>query len=113
MGKSDELPVVDGIGSEPSYGDSHSVLVVDIHKDLGPVVLLEVLDELLGRVGKVEVLRLSLELLHGFDELFLGGGFSQLDEHRCGVSVEYGNTDALAGDLGCLIFRKCSWIEES
>ncbi len=56
VGEADELDVILGIGTQTADGDRHAVLQVAVQAGLGTVVLAEVVQELLGCAGQLELL---------------------------------------------------------
>ena len=100
VGEANELVVPDDIVSQTADGDSHAVFKVSVKLCLGTVILGEVVEELLGCGGKLQLLRNAAVLCPSLDNFFLGRLLVELNEDSCGVTVGNGNSQALRGDLG-------------
>ena len=98
MGKSYEFVIINFVLTETSDRYAHSVFVVDILAYLRTVVFFEVLDKVLRCARKFQFLWKSLEVSQGFDQLLFGRFLAEFNEYCCCMSVQYRNTQALAGD---------------
>lgn len=62
VGQAHELIVILCVLTEPPHGNRHSAFQLTVQLGLGTVWLLEVMDKLLGRGGKLQLLGSALEI---------------------------------------------------
>ena len=86
-----ELVVVLGVRAQASGGDGHAALQLPLGVGLGPVGLLEVVDELLGGGGEVQLLGSAPEALPDILDLLDGRFFALLESDKDGGGVAVGD----------------------
>ena len=96
--QADELPVIDGILSQPADRDTHPFLIIDIQRYLRPVILLQILDELLRCRRKMMLLRIAGKMNEPVDQLLFRRMLAHLQENSRRVTVQNRHADTLAGD---------------
>ena len=101
MGQAHKLVIVLCILSQTTDGNCHTILQVPVQLRLGPVIFLEVMEELLRRRGQLQFLGYAGKCLPALEDLLLGGLVFKGNKYSSSVAILYRHTETLGGDGGC------------